>query len=73
MCCRRIQAQHDHLDREYREYALGALLSVNTRGSGKVRSFLHVVIDTFSGNVIQFEKIIKEQIIERAAFFTTFF
>ncbi|XP_044766972.1 uncharacterized protein LOC123322946 [Coccinella septempunctata] len=36
----RIQAQHDHLDREYREYALGALLSANTRGSGKVRSVL---------------------------------
>ncbi|XP_045464287.1 ras-GEF domain-containing family member 1B-like isoform X3 [Harmonia axyridis] len=31
----RIQAQHDHLDREYRECALGALLSANTRGSGK--------------------------------------
>jgi TorA maturation chaperone TorD len=31
----RIQAQHDHLDKEYREHALGALLSANTRGSGK--------------------------------------
>ncbi|EFA00557.2 hypothetical protein TcasGA2_TC003424 [Tribolium castaneum] len=32
----RIQAQHDHLDKEYREHALGALLSANTRGLGKV-------------------------------------
>ncbi|XP_063920616.1 ras-GEF domain-containing family member 1B-like isoform X3 [Zophobas morio] len=31
----RIQAQHDHLDKEYREHALGALLSANTRGLGK--------------------------------------
>ncbi|GLV45934.1 uncharacterized protein CBL_11731 [Carabus blaptoides fortunei] len=31
----RIQAQYDHLDKEYREHALGALLSANTRGSGK--------------------------------------
>ncbi|XP_074027897.1 ras-GEF domain-containing family member 1B isoform X5 [Leptinotarsa decemlineata] len=31
----RIQAQHDLLDKEYREHALGALLSANTRGSGK--------------------------------------
>ncbi|KAJ8948671.1 hypothetical protein NQ318_004459 [Aromia moschata] len=31
----RIQAQHDHLEKEYREHALGALLSANTRGSGK--------------------------------------
>lgn len=34
--CRRIQSQYDHLDKEYREHALGALLSANTRGSGKV-------------------------------------
>ncbi|XP_056630213.1 ras-GEF domain-containing family member 1B-like isoform X3 [Diorhabda carinulata] len=31
----RIQAQHDLLDKEYREHALGALLLANTRGSGK--------------------------------------
>ncbi|KAL1518281.1 hypothetical protein ABEB36_001925 [Hypothenemus hampei] len=33
----RIQAQHDHLDKEYRQHALGALISANSRGSGKVR------------------------------------
>ncbi|KAK9752826.1 hypothetical protein QE152_g3884 [Popillia japonica] len=32
----RIQLQYDHLDKEYREHALGALLSANTRGSGKI-------------------------------------
>ncbi|CAH0547804.1 unnamed protein product [Brassicogethes aeneus] len=32
----RIQTQHDHLDKEYREQALGVLLSVNHRGFGKV-------------------------------------
>ncbi|CAG9763276.1 unnamed protein product [Ceutorhynchus assimilis] len=32
----RIQAQHDHLDKEYREHALGALISANSRGFGKV-------------------------------------
>ncbi|GJQ79378.1 hypothetical protein Trydic_g16237 [Trypoxylus dichotomus] len=39
----RIQSQYDHLDKEYREHALGALLSANTRGSGKVQcgSVLH--------------------------------
>ncbi|KAF2903197.1 hypothetical protein ILUMI_02999 [Ignelater luminosus] len=31
----RIQAQYDHLEKEYREHAIGALLSANTRGSGK--------------------------------------
>ncbi|XP_076263601.1 ras-GEF domain-containing family member 1B-like isoform X3 [Rhynchophorus ferrugineus] len=31
----RIQAQHDHLDKEYREHALGALISANSRGLGK--------------------------------------
>ncbi|CAG2064383.1 unnamed protein product, partial [Timema podura] len=31
----RIQAQHDHLDKEYRQHAIGALRSSNTRGSGK--------------------------------------
>ncbi|XP_060520974.1 ras-GEF domain-containing family member 1B-like isoform X3 [Cylas formicarius] len=31
----RIQAQHDHLEKEYRERALGALISANSRGSGK--------------------------------------
>lgn len=41
--CRRIQAQHDHLEKEYREHALGALLSANTRGSGKV-STLEIII-----------------------------
>ncbi|KAG5891696.1 hypothetical protein JTB14_021166 [Gonioctena quinquepunctata] len=36
----RIQAQHDLLDKEYREHALGALLSANTRGSGKVSKII---------------------------------
>lgn len=36
---RRIQAQHDHLDKEYREHALGALISANSRGLGKVGCF----------------------------------
>ncbi|CAG9855721.1 unnamed protein product [Phyllotreta striolata] len=31
----RIQAQYDLLDKEYREHALEALLSANTRGFGK--------------------------------------
>uniref|UniRef100_A0A1B6E6V3 Ras-GEF domain-containing protein n=1 Tax=Clastoptera arizonana TaxID=38151 RepID=A0A1B6E6V3_9HEMI len=31
----RIQAQHDHLDKEYREHAIGVLRNSNTRGSGK--------------------------------------
>ncbi|KAF5297366.1 hypothetical protein FQR65_LT01296 [Abscondita terminalis] len=35
----RIQAQYDHLEKEYREHAIGALLSANSRGSGKVSCF----------------------------------
>ncbi|XP_063217120.1 uncharacterized protein LOC134527957 [Bacillus rossius redtenbacheri] len=31
----RIQAQHDHLEKEYRQYAIGVLRNSNTRGSGK--------------------------------------
>lgn len=42
--CRRIQAQHDHLEKEYREHALGALLSANTRGSGKVSTLGILII-----------------------------
>ncbi|RZF40587.1 hypothetical protein LSTR_LSTR007470 [Laodelphax striatellus] len=31
----KIQAQHDHLDKEYRHHAMGALRNSKTRGSGK--------------------------------------
>ncbi|XP_067009236.2 uncharacterized protein [Anabrus simplex] len=31
----RIQAQYDHLEKEYRQHAIGVLRCSNTRGSGK--------------------------------------
>ncbi|XP_046991991.1 uncharacterized protein LOC124598913 [Schistocerca americana] len=31
----RIQAQHDHLEKEYQQHAIGVLRCSNTRGSGK--------------------------------------
>jgi hypothetical protein len=34
--CRRIQAQHDHLEKEYRQHAIGVLRCSKNRGSGKV-------------------------------------
>jgi hypothetical protein len=39
MCCRRIQAQHDHLEKEYRQHAIGVLRCSKNRGSGKVCTF----------------------------------
>ncbi|KAF5272322.1 hypothetical protein FQA39_LY07923 [Lamprigera yunnana] len=41
----RIQAQYDHLEKEYREHAIGALLSANSRGSGKVRVHVYNTVD----------------------------
>ncbi|KAJ9600080.1 hypothetical protein L9F63_009622, partial [Diploptera punctata] len=32
----RIQAQHDHLEKEYRQHAIGVLRCSKNRGSGKV-------------------------------------
>lgn len=49
--CRRIQLQYDHLDKEYREHALGALLSANTRGSGKVSLYFIVLISNAKFNI----------------------
>jgi hypothetical protein len=36
LACRRIQAQHDHLEKEYRQHAIGVLRCSKNRGSGKV-------------------------------------
>ncbi|CAB3361642.1 Hypothetical predicted protein [Cloeon dipterum] len=35
----RIQGQHEQLEKEYRQHAIGVLRCSNTRGSGKVSTF----------------------------------